>query len=278
MANKIALLLLGGIVVTATSAGAAIGVYLGDGGPLLGGNNDGGDGSAAPTATLTATATATTAPATDADAGGGNGDSDGGGGGTATEEPGSAGTTPPPTSTATPPTATPEPDATATPGPVRPDSFNETKVRLLVVEEINDRRVERGLERLRSDEVLTRMAGNHSRRMSGQGYVSHAAGGYTTAERYRRNGLDQRCGILDSERNTVREDREIEALDKVSAGGEFDNRTNRNEREIAVDAVENWFATDSERRKLTYENAGQLGVGVHVSGSNRAYLTVDLCS
>jgi uncharacterized protein YkwD len=276
MANKIALLLLGGIVVTATSAGAAIGVYLGDGGPLLEGGGEGDGGSAAPTATLTATATAAT------DAGGGDGGSGGSsddGGGTATEEPGSAGTTPPPTSTVTPPpTATPEPDTTATPGPVRPDSFNETKIRLLVVEEINDRRVERGLEKLRSDEVLTRMAGNHSRRMSEQGYVSHAAGGYTTAERYRRNGLDQRCGILDSERNTVRENREIETLDKVSAGGEFDNRTNRNEREIAVDAVESWFATDSERRKLTYENAEKLGVGAHVSGSNRAYLTVDLCS
>jgi uncharacterized protein YkwD len=273
MANKIALLLLGGIVVTATSAGAAIGVYLGDGGPLLESGGDGEEGSAAPTSTLTATATATMTT----DSGGGDGD--GGGGGTATEVPGSAGTTPPPTSTGTPPpTATSEPDATATPGPIRPDSFNETKIQLLVVEEINDRRVERGLEKLRSDEVLTRMAGNHSRRMSEQGYVSHAAGGYTTAERYRRNGLNQRCGILDSERNAVRENREIETLDKVSAGGEFDNRTNRNEREIAVDAVENWFGTDSERRKLTYKNAEQLGVGVHVSGSNRAYLTVDLCS
>jgi len=273
MANKIALLLLGGIVVTATSAGAAIGVYLGDGGPLLESGGDGEGGSAAPTSTLTATATV----ATDAGGGDGGGSSDDGGG-TATEGPGSTDTTPPPTSTGTPPpTATPEPDATATPGPVRPDSFNETKVRLLVVDEINDRRVERGLEKLRSDEVLTRMAGNHSRRMSEQGYVSHAAGGYTTEERYRRNDMYDACKIADDTNTGIRTGDAIETLDKVSAGGEFDNRTNRNEREIAVDGVENWFGTDSERRKLTYENAERIGVGVHVSGSNRAYLTVDLC-
>jgi hypothetical protein len=271
MANKIALLLLGGIVVTATSAGAAIGVYLDGGGPLLESGGDGGDGSAAPTPTLTATATA----ATDTGDGGGNSDD---GGGTATEKPGSAGTTPPPTSTGTPPpTATSEPDATATPGPIRPDSFNETKIQLLVVEEINDRRVERGLEKLRSDEVLTRMAGNHSRRMSEQGYVSHAAGGYTTADRYRRNGMYDRCKVFNDDETRIREGKQLETLEKVSAGGEYGGQVNRNDRDVAVDAVEKWFTENSDRRKLTFENAELLGVGVHVSGSNRAYLTADLC-
>lgn len=274
MANKFALLLLAGIVVTATSAGAAIGVYLGDGGPLLGGGGgdggDGGGGSAVPTTTAT---TPTTTAAR------GDGDDREGGSGTATDRPGSADSTPPPTATATPSaTATPVPESSPTPGPIRPDSFNETKIRLLVVEEINDRRVDRGLEKLRSDEVLTRMAENHSSRMSEQGYLSHAAGDYSTEERYRRNGMYDACKVADDTNTGIRTGEALETLDKVSAGGEFDNRTNRKEREIAVDAVENWFAQDSERRKLTYENAHRLGVGVHVSGSNRAYLTVDLCS
>lgn len=277
MANKIALLLLGGIVVSAAAAGAAIGMYVGDGGPLLGGGAGDGGGSAGPTPTVTpaGTASPTTTGGTD---GGGSGGGDGSSG-TATDEPGSANTTPPPTSTATPPaTATRTPDATPTPGPVRPDSLNETKIQLRIVKEINDRRVERGLEKLRVDDVLTRMAVNHSERMSEQGYVSHAAGGFTTEERYRRNDMYDVCTVPDDTNTGLRDGEALETLDKVSAGGEFDNRTNRNEREIAQDAVENWFAHEESRRKLTYENAERLGVGVHVSGSNRAYVTVDLCS
>ncbi|WP_276260467.1 CAP domain-containing protein [Haloglomus litoreum] len=274
MANKIALLLLGGIVVTAATAGAAIGVYVGDGGQLLGDGTGG--GSAAPTPTVTPATTATPTATSGGNDGGGDGD---GAGETGTEEPGSANTTPPPTSTATPAaTATRTPEGTPTPGPVRPDSLNETKIQLRVIDEINDRRVDRGLQKLRPHEVLTRMAVNHSQRMSEQGYVSHSAGGFTTEERYRRNDMYDVCTVQDDTNTGLRDGEALETLDKVSAGGTFDNRTNRNEREIAQDAVENWFAHEESRRKLTYENARQLGAGVHVSGSNRAYVTVDLCS
>jgi hypothetical protein len=47
---------------------------------------------------------------------------------------------------------------------------------------------------------------------------------------------------------------------------------------VAVDAVSDWFDERDARRKLTYENAGRLGVGVHVGASGRAYVTVDLCT
>jgi uncharacterized protein YkwD len=256
MANKIALLLLGGIVVAAATAGAAIGMYVGDGGPLLGS----GDGGGAADPTPTAAGAAESTP--------GDGD------GRSTATPGSAGT-PSPTAS---PTATGISTRTAAPTPVPPSSFNETEIGLLVVDAINDRRVERGLWKLRPDEVLTRMAANHSRRMGEQRYVSHAAGGFTTEERYRRNGMYDACRIADDTNTGLRTGDAIETLAKVSAGERFANRTNTDEREVALDAVEGWFAEDTPRRKLTYENAGQLGVGVHVTGNNRAYLTVDLCS
>lgn len=267
MADKLALLLLGGILVTATGAGAAIGIYIGGDGPLL--DSVGGVGAADATAT---------ASAADASGGPGEGGTDGGG----TER---QSATPAPTATPNgatddgppPSTATPTETRTPTPGPLGPDSLNETRIELLVVAEINDRRVERGLQKLRRDEVLFRMAGNHSRRMSRQGYVSHAAGGYSTEERYRRNDRYDACKIPDDSDTSIRTGEAIETVDKVSAGWEFDNRTNRNESQVARDAVGNWFAQDSEREKLTYEAAEYLGVGVHVSGSNRAYVTVDLC-
>jgi uncharacterized protein YkwD len=292
MANKIALLLLAGIVLTAVGAGAAIGLYLTGGG-------DG--GTASPTPASGGGAATPTATAGNATGGGANATANGttatptGTGTTATPSaaPTATPTTAPtPTATATPdlpltptppptdsptPTATGTPTATPTPQPVSPAGFNETRVEVLVREEINDRRAERGLDRLFVRDGMPEMAKNHSRRMADQGYPSHAAGGFSTRQRYERNGFGF-CGIPDDTNTDSREGDAIETIDKVSAGQQFDGRYNRNEREIARDAVENWFADGEERTKLTYENAGSLGVGVVVSGSGHAYLTVDLCN
>ena len=283
MANKIALLLLAGIVLMAVGAGAAIGLYLSGGGGGDAGTPSptpapAGGGSATPTPTAGTATTNGTTPTAD--------------GATATATPTGAPTaTPTPTATATPdlpltatpaptdsptPTATGTPTATPTPQPVSPAGFNATRIEVLVREEINDRRAERGLERLFVRDGMPRMAKNHSRRMARQGYASHAAGGFSTEDRYERNGFF--CGIPDDTNTDTRTGDAIETVDKVSAGQEFNGQYNRNEREIARDAVENWFADQEERTKLTYENAGSLGVGVVVSGSGRAYVTVDLCT
>lgn len=257
MADKIALLLLAGIVISATGAGAALGLYVSESGPFA----DAGDAGTGDAATPTVTA-ASEGSADGSEEEGGSGDA----GGTASQ---------PATPTATEgpiPTGTPPAETAAA------DSFSETRIASLVAEAVNDRRVERDLEKLRRDDELTWMATNHSHRMTEQRYVSHSAGGFTTEERYRRNDLYDRCTIPDDSNTGVRDGSDIETLDKVSAGTEFDGRLNSDERAVAMDAVENWFNQSEERRKLTNRNAGSLGVGVVVTTDNRAYITVDLCT
>jgi uncharacterized protein YkwD len=249
MAKKVALFLLAGVVVSAMGVGAAIGVHLG-GGSLLG--VGGGDGGAAATPTPSASPTD-----------------------------GPVDPSPTPAVTATP-VATSTSAATVTPSPspesMSPDEFDEGRIEQLVRAAVNDRRRARGLEPLRMDGRLREMAGNHSRRLDAQGYLSHAAGGDTTEERYRRNGLHDDCGVADDNETSIRTGDALETLAKVSAGSEFGGSYNRDERAVAVDAVSGWFDEADARRKLTYENAGRLGVGVHVGAGGRAYVTVDLCT
>lgn len=259
MANKIALLLLAAIVVTATGTGAALGLYISGSGPFAD-SDAGGDAGPTPTPTVT--------PASGGEDTGGRGTADG-----------DRTADPTPTDTAGPMwTATATPTVSPTPATVPPDEFNETRIASLVVAEINERRAERGTDGLRTLPEVARMATNHSRRMSDQGYVSHAAGGFTTEERYRRNDLHDRCRMPDDTNTGIREGSDIETVDKVSAGGEFDGRLNRDERAVAADAVRNWFAQSTEREKLLNRNAGSLGVGVVVTADNHAYITVDLCT
>lgn len=256
MANKIALLLLAAIVVTATGAGAALGLYVSGSGSLadLGGGDDGG-GDATPT------------PATDG--------GDAGSGGDRTPTP----TTTTPTESATDESVswTDTPASTATPETVPPESFNESNIEALVVEAINERRAELGKDSLRALPEIDRMAGNHSRRMAAQRYASHAAGGYTAEGRYRRNDLHDRCRMADDTNTGIQDGSAIETVTKVSAGSELNGRNNRDDRAVAVDAVENWFDEAAEREKLVNRNAGTLGVAVVVTERNRAYVTVDLC-
>jgi len=264
MANKIALLLLAAIIVTATGAGAALGIYVSGSGSLadLAGGGDGDQ--------------ATPTPAPDGGNAGGGGDQ-----ATATPAPTATPTpTPTPTPTENPAvwTDTPTPTATPTPETVPPESFDESNIEALVADEINDRRAEIGKDSLRTLPEIDRMAANHSRRMAAQRYASHAAGGYTTEERYRRNDLQDRCRMPDDTNTGIRDGSDIETVTKVSAGSELDGRNNRDDSEVASAAVENWFAQEAEREKLVNRNAETLGIGVVVTGENRAYVTVDLCS
>lgn len=259
MANKIALLLLAAIVVTATGAGAALGLYVSGSGSLAdlggGGGGDGG-GDATPT------------PATD------GGDAESGGDRTTT----TTATTPTESATDESVSWTDTPAATPTPETVPPESFDESNIETLVVEEINERRAELGKDSLRALPEIDRMAGNHSRRMAAQRYASHAAGGYTTEERYRRNDLHDRCRMADDTNTGIQGGSAIETVTKVSAGSELNGRNNRDDRAVAVDAVENWFDEPAKREKLLNRNAGTLGVAVVVTERNRAYVTVDLCA
>jgi uncharacterized protein YkwD len=167
-------------------------------------------------------------------------------------------------------TAASTPTATATPTP-RPD-IDAAAVEREVANAVNDRRADRDLQELVAIDQIREMARFHSENMAAQGYLSHAAAGYTAAERYEEYGLADRCRVADDSGTGIREDDELEVLGVVRVGP---NGTN--ESQLAASAVETWFDDQEPRQRLTYRNADQVGVGVEVTDTGRVFLTVNLC-
>lgn len=256
MVNKVALGILAVIVLTAMTVGGLVGLQLGGG--SLGGPGAGTATPGAGTATPggDATPTPTTAP-------------------TATATP-----TPEPTPTRT---ATPTPEPTPTPVPtVAASEFNETRIELFVAAIINNEREERNRKTLDSHGPLDEMAVFHSDNMAGQGFVSHVAAGFTTAERYDRFELENRCKVTDDTNTGIRQDQELETVAKTVAGqvytdDEGNRRINRDEQDVAVTVLREWFEEDESRRKLLLRNADEIGVGVVVEEDGDTWVTVDLC-
>jgi uncharacterized protein YkwD len=116
------------------------------------------------------------------------------------------------------------------------------------------------------------MARFHSDNMATQGYLSHAAAGYTAAERYEEYGLAGRCRLTDNNSTSIREDRELEVLGVVRVGPNGTNET-----QLATSVVETWFNESEPRQRLTYRDADQVGIGVTVTDAGRVFTTVNLC-
>lgn len=187
-------------------------------------------------------------------------------------------TTPTPTPNATASTGTPTP--TATPRPtVAPSSFDAATIEGEVRAMVNAQRRARGLQPLETLDPLGEMARFHSDRMAEQGYPSHAAGGYSAAERYERFGLADRCRVVDDSGSSFREDGELEAVAKTVAGRPYgpDGAVARNETAVARALVDGWFDDESARERLTLRNAERVGVGVTVAPDGGVYATVALC-
>lgn len=231
MVNKVVLVFVVVIALTAMAVGAFVGMELG------------GSTAAAPT-----TATPSTA-----------------GSATPTPSTGSA------NGTATPSTTgSPTPTATATPPPSA--DIDATAVERELATAVNDRRADRGLRRLVVIDQISEMARFHSENMAAQGYLTHDAAGYTTAERYEEYGLASRCKVADDTGTGIREDRELEVLGVVDIGPDGTNET-----QLAESAVETWFNESQPTTRLTYKNADQVGFGATVTDRGRVFLTVDLC-
>jgi uncharacterized protein YkwD len=180
-----------------------------------------------------------------------------------------------PTATATPtatPTLTPTPTATPTATPMSSQSVDRAAVEAAVVDRINAERRSRGQSELYRLDTLREMARFHSENMATQGYPSHIAGGYNTAERYERFDLADRCRFPDDTGTGTREDEAIEVYGRVTVGSDGTTAD-----ELAVTIVPGWFDDSESETILTYENAGQLGVGTVVTDEGRVYVTVDLC-
>ncbi|PSQ24208.1 hypothetical protein BRD04_01745 [Halobacteriales archaeon QS_9_67_17] len=177
------------------------------------------------------------------------------------------------TTTATP-TATPTPAPTPTPTatPMSSQSIDRAAVETAVADRINAERRSRGQSELYRLDALREMARFHSENMATQGYPSHAAEGYNTAERYERFDLADRCRFPDDTGTGTREDDAIEVYERVTAGPDGTTAD-----ELAATIVSEWFDDSESETILTYENANQLGVGAAVTDEGRVYVTVDLC-
>ncbi|WP_255150247.1 CAP domain-containing protein [Halorarius halobius] len=199
--------------------------------------------------------------------------------------------TPTPTPTGSP-TSTPaaEPAATATtsatpvetPRPtVAPSAFDERAIERELLAAVNAKRDERDLAPLARFATGDEMARFHSANMADQGYPTHAAGGYTTVDRYERYDLYDRCRVLDDSNTGVRDGQQMEVVAKSVAGRRFqindEDRLHRNESALASAVVDGWMNQTDSRRTLLLVNAERAGVGVVVADDGGTYVTVDLC-
>lgn len=252
MVNKVALGILAVIVLTAMTVGGLVGLQL---------SGDEEPDEATPTPTTTPTPTpASASDGSDGSDEGGDGESGDGESGDVT------------------PTPTPEPTPT-----VSAAHYDATLIEEEVRVAINERRADRGMQRLAMDERIREMARNHSRTLSELGYVTHDAGGLTAADRYEAFDLDERCRVPDNSNSGIRRGRELETLDKKTFGENYtfasEDRTVtiENETTAARAAVDSWFTSEEQRRKLLLEAASAVGVGVTITDRGDLYVTVDLC-
>ncbi len=191
-----------------------------------------------------------------------------------TATPAGAGGSATPTPAASPAngTATATTTSMATTTPTARVDIDAPAVERAVATAVNDRRNDRGIGALIVRPKITEMARFHSDNMATQGYLSHAATGYTTAARYEEYDLADRCRIADDSNTGIREDQELEVLALVTVGPNGTNAT-----QLAASAVESWFAEQESRQRLTYRNADQVGIGVTVTDGGRVFITVNLC-
>jgi uncharacterized protein YkwD len=175
---------------------------------------------------------------------------------------------------------TPSPTATARPT-VAAERFDAATIETEVLAAINAERRDRDLDELGTDDPLRPMARFHSDNMAGQGYVSQAAGGYTTKERYEEYEQADRCKIVNDGGGGIVTKRNMEAVGSTKAGRYMESddgrEINRNESAVARDVVDSWFEKDDSAGTLTLNNAARAGVGVTVTDEGRVYVTVDLC-
>ncbi|WP_254543919.1 CAP domain-containing protein [Halomarina pelagica] len=169
------------------------------------------------------------------------------------------------------------------------DAADGTDERAFPAEEVDAARVEREIVAIVNADVRAKASGDlpalartddldamarfHSDNMVAQGYPAHAAGGYTTLERYETFDLYDQCRVPDDTRSGVREGRELEVVSRVElSAGDVPG-----ERAIARAIVTGWTDDPDARTKLTYRYAERVGTGVSVTDEGYVYATLDLC-
>jgi len=265
MANRVAVLVMGGLVVVGLVVVGGV-VAL-----VLGGMSAGGAG------TPTADAHTPLSP-----------DDGGSAAGTAT---GTAHGTVAPTPTPAP-TATPTPTPTARPT-VAPAAFDAERIEVLVFELVNERRAEEGLDPLEMNRSLAsevrEMARNHSETMAEADAPRHTINGVSSTDRYEENELYYTCrwetdneGLMRADVNSFESNQSaFEAVTRTVAGREYEvdgeTRFNADERDVAEAIVEEWWNDLRHDKRLLLPNARMVGVGVEVTEDGDVFATANLC-
>lgn len=123
------------------------------------------------------------------------------------------------------------------------------RVEYLVMKFINERRVERGLDRLDTDNALRSAAREHSRDMARRGYVAHQSEHYG--------------GPVDRVKNYDRVAENIHMEEKLWGNSPID---------IAGQSVKSWMQSAGHRENILRNSNRIQGVGVWKSGQT-VYLT-----
>lgn len=147
-------------------------------------------------------------------------------------------------------------------------TLNETVVEEHVAGMINERREERGLESLRYDDEISRIADYHSEDMATREYVDHRApDGETVDDRFDAFGYE--C------RNTG----ELILYTVVGEEVELVDGTRRfeTEPELARGIVDLWLQSDPHREAIFSPVWERIGVGVVVTGDGSVYVTANTC-
>lgn len=131
---------------------------------------------------------------------------------------------------------------------MRPMNSKAREVEHLVAKFANERRLQRGLDRLDSDRALTAAAREHSRDMARRWYFDH-----------------------ESKRYGEPTDR-VKKYDSVSENISKEINWNQSPGSIAGDAIEGWMKSPGHRHNILESNHTRQGVGVWKNG-DEVYLT-----
>jgi len=241
MVNRAMVVVLAAVVVAAMAVGVLAGMQFADDGDR-----------AAPATTATTTATTTT-----------------GGEDTATTTATTGGEETATTTVTTGGEDTAITTATTT-AAVSPATVDAAAVETAVRDRIDDYRRGEGLDELGTFRNLTAAARFHSDNMAEQGYPTHAARGYTSLERYERFGIADRCRLPDPTAASIRNGQQLELIDRIRPD-------TTSEDDIGRRIARDWIEGDETGRKLDYDAASWVGVGVTVTDDGQVYATANLC-
>lgn len=151
--------------------------------------------------------------------------------------------------------------------------LNRTKIELLIHQQINQERANRGLSKLKFDTELWNIARYHSRDMGEQEYYSHVSpSGEDMADRYQNFGYNCRVPTAGNEYLTGAENIAYIYREGWSYSG--------NETLVASIFVDEWMNSKEHRENILTENWENHGAGAYVveEGSKKTvYATQNFC-